>query len=95
MDKRAWVAIAGAVFGCLGAVYLLVAPSPKLPNGVADGTYRNACCESLVLRNGTMSFGSFQVSYVVETDKAGAYGRTNMSGLSLLLGFLPTGVNTR
>jgi hypothetical protein len=47
---------------------------PRLPIGTANGIYANACCGSLRLRNGELTFGKDQrVSYVVEHDKVGRY----------------------
>lgn len=47
---------------------------PRLPIGAANGIYANACCGSLRLRNGQLTFGNDQhVSYVVEHDKGGRY----------------------
>ena len=54
-------------------LYILVAPAPKLPLKVADGTYFNPCCSELTLRAEIMSFGSNEVRYAIERDKEGAY----------------------
>lgn len=55
------------------AMYILLAPVPKLPVGTANGTYFNACCGRVVLRDGLMLVGDEQVRYVVEEDKLGGY----------------------
>ena len=54
-------------------LYLLLWPMPKLPIDAANGVYANPCCQPIILRDGTMSFGKHEVRYLIEEDKEGAY----------------------
>ena len=72
MNKRWSVSLPIGAMAAL-MLYILVAPAPKLPLKVADGTYFNPCCSELTLRAGIMSFGSNEVRYAIERDKEGAY----------------------
>src|SRR6478609_9101003 len=46
----------------------------NLPVGTANGVYANACCGTLELRDGVMSFGKNErIGYVIEYDKVGRY----------------------
>ena len=46
---------------------------PRLTISIANGSYANNCCGTITLNNGNMTVSGHQVSYVVESDKAGAY----------------------
>lgn len=59
------------IFGI--ALFSLPISAPKLPIGLANGSYTNACCGTLKLENGQMTGTNRQVTYVVESDKIGAY----------------------
>ncbi len=61
------------LFFALSATYLIIREPAHLPIGLANGTYVNACCESLVLKDGRMSTREWSTSYVIQSDKGGAY----------------------
>ena len=63
--------IVAAIFAAFA--WLIVSPAPRLSLDGADGTYTNACCQPLILRNGWMAVGKEAVRYRIETDKEGAY----------------------
>jgi hypothetical protein len=67
--------VGGAVLAVVMAIwlYLLLWPIPKLPIDAANGVYANPCCQPIILRDGTMSFGKHEVGYSIEHDKGGAY----------------------
>ena len=54
-------------------LYVLIAPVPSLPIGMANGVYANDCCGTVRIQDGTMFFKSGDVSYVIARDKGGAY----------------------
>jgi len=56
----------------LAVLYLVFVPS-RDPVGTANGVYSSACCGSLILRDGLLSFDAGEVRYVVEHDKVGKY----------------------
>lgn len=62
----AWVAYGLSIFA-------IPLSAPSLPLKLADGSYQNDCCGSIILANGQMTLAGKQVSYVVESDKRGAY----------------------
>ena len=53
--------------------YIILAPMPRLPIGMANGSYANNCCGEMTLRDGKMSVGGRLVTYVIEVDKGGPY----------------------
>ena len=56
---------------CIALVFLR---QPTVSAAAANGSYEHDCCGTLVLRNGSMSFGTEKsVSYVVEEDDLGPY----------------------
>lgn len=59
---------------CLWA-YIALTGDPSLPIGIANGSYSNRCCGTLVVADGVMTLADQRVSYVVERDKAGPYIR--------------------
>lgn len=53
--------------------YIALTGEPRLPIGIANGSYSNRCCGTLIVADGVMRFAGQRVSYVVERDKAGPY----------------------
>jgi len=72
MNKKWSVGLPLMAFALL-AIYVLAVPGPKLPLDAANGVYANDCCGTIVLRDGVMSFGNQELTYVIEKDKQGAY----------------------
>jgi len=68
----ALVLIPGLVF-VFGVIYLVFPRHAPTPQSWANGTYRNACCAPLTLRDGLMSTGSDTARYTVADGKRGAY----------------------
>lgn len=67
--------IGSAVFitGLIIWAYILLSDAPRLAIAIANGSYSNPCCGTLVLADGAMEFADQRVSYVIEEDKAGPY----------------------
>jgi len=76
------VIVPGLLF-VLGLIWLVTPPYRPPPQDWADGTYANACCAPLVLRNGTASARGRSTRYVVEQ------GKTTMQL------FMPGGIGVR
>jgi len=53
--------------------YIALTGEPRLPIGIANGSYSNRCCGTLVVADGVMTLADQRVSYVIEQDKAGPY----------------------
>lgn len=53
--------------------YIALTGQPRLPIGIANGSYLNRCCGTLVFADGVMTLATQRVSYVIEQDKAGPY----------------------
>jgi len=70
----ALVLVPGMIF-VFGLIYLVSPRRPPTPQSWANGTYINACCAPLVLREGLISTGSDSARYTVADDKRGAYIR--------------------
>ncbi|HWI85314.1 MAG TPA: hypothetical protein VNT42_03175 [Sphingomonas sp.] len=69
-----WIGIFGTAMVVIAGIYIALAGEPKLPIGIANGTYANRCCGTISLRNGVMTLSGGQgVRYVVGKDKGGAY----------------------
>jgi hypothetical protein len=73
MSTNGWVSSGVLVAVISALLYVLLAGAPNLPVGVANGSYANPCCGTLILNNGQMTIGNQYVSYVVERDKGGPY----------------------
>jgi hypothetical protein len=70
--KRLPGPVIAIVASCLMA-YILVTDAPRLPISAADGTYFDPCCGTFTLKQGRMLIGNQRISYLIESDKAGAY----------------------
>ena len=57
---------------CAWAVIALT-DEPRLPIGIANGSYSNDCCGSIVLKDGVMAVANQRISYIIERDKGGPY----------------------
>lgn len=57
---------------CIWA-YVVLTGEPRLPIGIANGSYSNRCCGTLIVADGVMTFGDQRVSYMIERDKTGPY----------------------
>jgi len=68
------VIIPGVIF-VFGLIYLASPRYSPPPQSWANGTYVNACCAPLVLRDGLISTGSDSARYTVADGKRGAYIR--------------------
>lgn len=53
--------------------YIALTGQPRLPIGIANGSYSNRCCGTLVVADGVMTLANQRVSYVIEQDKVGPY----------------------
>lgn len=60
-----------------GLIYLVSPRHVPTPQSWANGTYKNACCAPLILRDGLMSTGSDTARYTVADGKRGAYIRVD------------------
>ena len=49
---------------CIWA-YIALTGEPRLPIGIANGSYTNRCCGTLVLADGIMTLADQRVSYVI------------------------------
>jgi hypothetical protein len=73
-SKKTWIRT-GAILAVFVALplYWTLNP-PLLAIDLANGTYRNACCDAIVLHDGEMRFSvSNRAEYKVMRDKAGPY----------------------
>lgn len=68
----ALVLIPGLIF-VVGLIYLVSPRYVPTPQSWANGTYKNACCAPLILRDGLISTGSDTARYTVADGKMGAY----------------------
>ena len=73
MSASRLVGIVGVIAVLCAWIYIALTGEPCLQVRIADGTYANPCCGSLVLDNGTMTIANQRISYVIEQDKAGPY----------------------
>ncbi|MEY2882313.1 MAG: hypothetical protein RL490_37 [Pseudomonadota bacterium] len=75
--------------------YIGLSGAPRLPIGLANGTYSNPCCGLIALKNGMMTAGSQRIGYVIEKDKVGAtilpetYVEASQNGLVFRSDFYP------
>ena len=53
--------------------YIALTGEPRLPINIANGSYSNRCCGTVIFTNGVMTVADQRVSYVVEEDKVGPY----------------------
>ena len=53
--------------------YIALTGEPRLPINIANGSYSNRCCGTVIFANGVMTVADQQVRYVVEEDKVGPY----------------------
>lgn len=53
--------------------YIALMGEPRLPINVANVSYSNRCCGTVIFANGVITVVDQQVSYVVEEDKVGPY----------------------
>ncbi|MDO7843779.1 hypothetical protein [Sphingomonas immobilis] len=63
----------------IAIVHSALFPPKPPPRNFGDGTYRNRDCGAITFRNGTMSFGSNEISYTLERRK------TDISAVTLHL----------
>jgi hypothetical protein len=68
-----WISPLVLILGLGSMTYVLLVPPPRLPSKIANGRYSNPCCGTIELRDGRMEVNHQFVSYVIETDKVGAY----------------------
>ncbi|WP_010219673.1 hypothetical protein [Sphingomonas sp. PAMC 26621] len=64
------VLIPGMLF-VFGLIYIVSPRHIPPPQSWANGTYNNACCKPLVLRDGTLKFADKTTRYVVDEGKFG------------------------
>ncbi len=64
------VIVPGLLF-VFGLIWLVTPPYKPPPQSWANGTYVNACCAPLVLRDGGLTSGNETVRYAVSDDKRG------------------------
>ncbi|MDF0546550.1 hypothetical protein PX699_29780 [Sphingobium sp. H39-3-25] len=69
-----YVGALGLVAVLIGWAHIIFVGGPKLPVSAANGSYSNACCGTLVLKNGRMRFSGGRIArYDIEQDKVGPY----------------------
>ena len=73
MSASKLVGAMGVIAVLCGGLYIVVAGEPRLPIGIADGTYSNGCCGKLVLQTGMMTVADQCIGYVIGRDKVGPY----------------------
>lgn len=72
--KRLMLVGFAAWLGCAAALFTTISAGvPKLPLGIANGSYSNSCCGTLFLADGRMTVLGERISYVIESDKEGSY----------------------
>lgn len=71
--EHRWISLSILAAGVGAMLYVLAVGEPRLSIAVANGTYSNARVGTLVLANGRMMVNGRWVSYVIESDKVGAY----------------------
>ncbi|MCP3734536.1 hypothetical protein M9979_06565 [Sphingomonas sp. RP10(2022)] len=70
-SKTVGIIVVAAVF--CAWTYITLTGEPRLQTSIANGSYSNDCCGTIILKNGTMTVANQRVSYVVEQDKEGPY----------------------
>ena len=75
-EKSRWVrpAAIGGTALALSLFLFALLYDPGIPANVADGSYENDCCGTLLLRDGRLFFETgVSVDYIVAEDQAGPY----------------------
>lgn len=52
---------------------IVLTGEPRLQVGIANGSFANSCCGTVVFHDGIMRVANRRIGYVIEQDKAGPY----------------------
>lgn len=82
----------GAVGALFAVAQSILWPTKPIPPALVDGTYSNACCSNLVLKQGRLGIDGRWFSFSLDRDKEGLFALPEV-GISIANGHLALGVN--